>query len=418
MRVGRTGSGARDDGRVGDPPGDVIEGGRPPEHGPGWLGAPRWRRRVRPPRLGPRGRWVAGVAAALAAVVAVTLLQRGAPGSPPAAAPSPSAQTAVAPLPELAVPPPASPAPLPSSGTMTEPGYLDPVARWELFARTDTEVARIQPGLARVTRTAVPLLRSSGPVSFLVTADGALIRPLDYVPGFEVPDGRPTREMAPALALSGPMFPGPDPQHVWVTSGNALVLRPVDGGPATARISLPADTPPLLVVGDGAGGLLLPGTSGVYEARPEGLRRLSTGALLAVGPRNWMVAECNDRHRCRSELVDRATGARRDLGPALPVGPVPGLISPDGRTAALYQIEDGGHVDLDLLDIASGDVHPAHLELDQAVTPGMIAWAPDGGLFAIVAGGAIRMIDRGSGNAGPIGPPLPPVRQLAVRGTG
>jgi len=48
----------------------------------------------------------------------------------------------------------------------------------------------------------------------------------------------------------------------------------------------------------------------------------------------------------------------------------------------------------------------------------MIAWAPDGGLFAIVAGGAIRMIDRGSGNAGPIGPPLPPVRQLAVRSSG
>jgi hypothetical protein len=255
-------------------------------------------------------------------------------------------------------------------------------------------------------------------VSFLATADGALIRPLDYVPGIEVPDGRQAREMAPALSRSGPMFPGPDPEHIWVPSGDALVLRPLGGGPATARVSLPADTPPLLVVGDGAGALLLPDTSGVYEARPDGLHRLSTGALLAVGPRNWLVAECNDRHRCRSELIDRATGARRDLGPALPVGPVPGAISPDGRTAALYQIEDGGHVDLDLLDIASGDLHPADLELEQTVTPGMIAWAPDGRLFAIAAGGAIRMIDRGSGAAGPIGPPLPPVRQLAIRGAG
>jgi hypothetical protein len=132
-----------------------------------------------------------------------------------------------------------------------------------------------------------------------------------------------------------------------------------------------------------------------------------------------MVAECNDRHRCRSELIDRTTGARRDLGPALPVGSVPGAISPDGRTAALYRIEDGGHVDLDLLDIASGEQVQVDLELEQAVTPGMIAWAPDGRLFAIAAGGAIRVIDRDSGRTGPIGgPPLPPVRQLAIRTLG
>jgi hypothetical protein len=368
--------------------------------------------------MGPGGRWVAGVAAGLVAVVVVTLLQRSALESPPAAGPSPSAETAVAPLPELVVPPPASLPPLPSTGTTTGPGFLDPVARWELFARTDTEVARIQPGLARVTRTAMPRLRSTGAVSFLATANRALIRPLDYVPGFEVPDGGPARAMSPALAQSGPMFPGPDPEHVWVPSGNAFVLRPLDGGPATARVALPAGTPPVQVVSDGAGSLLLPGTGGVYEAGPGGLRRLSTGALLAVGRRGWIVAECNDRHRCRSELVDRATGAHRDLGPALPVGPEPGSISPDGRTAALYRIEDGGHVDLDLLDIASGDVHPADLEVQQTVMPGMIVWAPDGRLFAITAAGAIRMIDRGSGDAGPIGPPLPPVRQLAIRATG
>jgi hypothetical protein len=399
---------------VGDPPGgDVLESG-----GPRRLGPRRLRPRLRLPRLGPRGRWVAGVAAGLAAVVAVTLLQRNAPESSPVAAPSPSAETAAAVQPESVVPPPASLPPLPSTGSTTWPGFLDPVARWELFARTDTEVDRIQPRLARVTRTAVPPLGSTGPVSFLVAADRALIRPLDLVPGIEVPDGRPARAMAQALSQNGPVFPGPDPEHVWVPSGNALVLRPLDGGPDTARISLPADVPPLLVVGDGAGYLLIPGASGVYEARPHGLRRFSTGALLAVGPRSWMVAECNDRHRCRSELIDRATGARRDVGPPLSVGPIPGEISPDGETAALYRIEDGGHVDLDLLDIASGEIHQADLELEQTVMPGMIAWAPDGRLFAIAAGGAIRVIDRDSGRVGPIGPPLPPVRQLAIRTTG
>jgi hypothetical protein len=392
---------------VGDPAGgDVLEGGGPPRPGP-----PRLRVPGRLPRLGPRGRWVTGIAAGIAAAVALTLLQRNAP-APPVAAPSPSAAEVGTPLPEPAPVPAAS---LPRSGSMTGPGFLDPAARWELFARTDTEVDRIQPRLARVTRTAVPRLLSSGPVSFLVTPDRALIRPLDFVPGVELRDGRPARPMATTLSRSGPAFPGPDPDHVWVPSGTGLVLRPVDGGPDLARIPLPADAPAQLVIEDGSGHLLLPGPTGVYEMRPGGPHQLSPGALLAVGPRGWIVAECNDRHRCRSELIDRATGTRRDVGPPLSVGPVPGVISPDGETAALYRIEDGGRVDLDLLDIASGEVHAADVSLQQPVEQGMLAWAPDGRLFAIAAGGAIRVIDRDSGRAGPIGPPLPPVRQLAVR---
>ncbi|HEV7654644.1 MAG TPA: hypothetical protein VGP36_07895 [Mycobacteriales bacterium] len=386
---------------------DVLEGGGPPR-----AGSPRRLPRFRPPRLGPRGRWVAGIGAGLTAVLAITLLQRTAPEPVPVAAPSPSAPIA-APEPAPALAPP-----LPATGSSIGPGFLDPVAKWELFARTDTEVDRIQPLLARVTRTAVPRLLSTGPVSFLVTADRALVRPLDVVPGYEVPDGRPAREMPTALSPHGPVFPGPDPGHIWVPSGSSLVLRALDGGPDVARIVLPEDEPYQLVVVDGGGTLLVPGTSGVYEARPDGLRKLSTGALLAVGPRNWLVAECTDRHRCYSDLLDRATGARREIGPPVSVGPTVGAISPDGRTAAIYRTEDGGHVDLDLVDLASGEIRTADVELEQSVEPGMLAWSPDGRLFVIAAGGAIRMIDRDSGRAGPIGPPLPPVRQLAVRTTG
>jgi hypothetical protein len=339
----------------------------------------------------------------------VALLQRNV-GTPPVAAPSPTVEITETPEPEPAVLVPAVPA-----GSLTTAGFLDPAAQWELFARTDTEIDRIQPRVARVTRTAVPRLLSGSPVSFVVTPDRALIRPLDVVPGVELSDGGPPRPMATALARDGLMFPGPDPGHVWVEVGRSLVLRPLGGGPDTARIRMPGDGSVESPVEDGAGGLLFAGPTGVYEGRPDGLHRISTGALLAVGPSGWIVAECNDAHRCRSELIDRATGARRDVGPPLTVGPLPGLISPDGRTAALYRIEDGGHIDLDVLDVASGEVTAAGLELEQDVTVGMIAWAPDGRLFAIAAGGAIRVIDRDSGRAGPIGPPLPPVRQLAVR---
>ena len=298
---------------------------------------------------------------------------------------------------------------------MTGPGFLDPAARWELFARTDTEIDRIRPRVATVTRTAVPRLLSAGPVSFVVTADRALVRPLDFVPGVDLRDGRPPRPMAAALADSGVMFPGPDPGHLWAQSGSTLVLRPVDGGPDTARVPIPGDGTVEQPVEDGAGNLLFPGPTGVYAAGPEGLRRVSPGALLAVGPGGWIVAECNDAHRCRSELIDRTTGTRRDVGPPLTVGPMPGLISPDGRTAALYRIEDTGHIELDILDVISGEVRAADVEVEQDLTVGMMAWSPDGRLFAIAEGGAIRVIDRDSGRSGPMGPPLPAVRQLAIR---
>jgi hypothetical protein len=390
---------------VGDPAdGDVLEGGGPPRLGPGL------NLRFRPPRLGPRGRWTAGIGGALAAVVVVALLQRHAV-DPPVAAPSPTVEITATPAPEPAVLAP----PLPSSRSVTGPGFLDPAARWELFARTDTEIDRIRPRVAQVTRTAVPRLLSSGPVSFVVTPDRALIRPLDVVPGVDLRDGRPPRPMATTLAEAGLMFPGPDAKHLWVESGTALVLRPIDGGPDTARVQLPGDGTVEQPTEDGAGGLLLPGPTGVYVPGPEGLRRISPGALLAVGSRGWIVAECNDAHRCRSELIDRATGARRDVGPPLTVGPLPGLISPDGRTVALYRIEDTGHIELDILDIASGEVRAADVEVEQDLTVGMIAWSPDGRLFAVAEGGAIRVVDRDSGRAGPIGPPLPPVRQLAIR---
>lgn len=389
--------------------GDVLKGGGPPRRD-----RPRLTRRLRAPRLGPRGRWAAGIAAALAAVVALGLLQQHKPDQPATAASTTEPGTTSSPLePE----PTDSPSPLPTTGTVTGPGFFDPVAHWELFARTDTEVDRIQPRLARVTRTAVPRLGSSGPVPFLVTADRALIRPLDVVPGFDLPDGRAARPTAAALGTFGPAFAGPDPAHLWVSIDDGLVLRSLDGGPDADRIRLPRGVVGQSLVADGAGHLLYPDETGVYEVLADGLHRISPGALLAVGPRGWIVAECNDRHRCRSELVDRVTGARRDVGPPLTVGPIPGLISPDGRTAALYRIEDGGRIDLDLLDIASGEVRAADVVLEDHVTAGMLAWAPDGRLFAVAAGGALRVIDRDSGRAGPVGPPLPPVRQLAVRTT-
>ncbi|HST63696.1 MAG TPA: hypothetical protein VLM05_00790, partial [Mycobacteriales bacterium] len=261
---------------MGDPVGgDVLEGGGPPR-----LGPPR----LRLPPLGPRSRLAAGVAGALAAVLAVVLLQRGVTDPPVAAPPSPSDEAILGtPVPEPAVPPALPPAsPLPRSGTATIPGFLDPVARWELFARTDTEIDRIRPRLGRVTRTAVPGLLSTGPVSFVVTPDRALIRPLDVVPGVDLRDGGRPRAMATTLSRAGQMFPGPDPEHLWVESDMGFVLRSLAGGPDTDRIELPVAGLTAPVTDDGAGRLLVPDPTGVYSVAPGPVRRISTGALLAV----------------------------------------------------------------------------------------------------------------------------------------
>jgi hypothetical protein len=80
---------------------------------------------------------------------------------------------------------------------------------WELFGRSDGEVIRVQPARGRITRTRVPALASTGPVTFVVTATSAMIRPIDSVPGLLVPDGHPARQMPTDVSTGGPLFPGP-----------------------------------------------------------------------------------------------------------------------------------------------------------------------------------------------------------------
>ena len=60
-------------------------------------------------------------------------------------------------------------------------------AGWELFGLGPSEVVRIQLARARITRTVFPGPQSSGPVTLLAGPYQAIVRPLDYVPGYLVP---------------------------------------------------------------------------------------------------------------------------------------------------------------------------------------------------------------------------------------
>jgi hypothetical protein len=366
-------------------------------------------------RLPPVPRWLLGVLAAVVAGAGIVVAggEDGGPSGPPGAvapAVSPSAR------PSASWPAGAGPVVVTTVGR----ALLPTTDRWELFGRGAQEVVRIEVALGRVTRTVVPALRSGGPVSFLTGTGRALIRPLDLVTGYVVPDGQPAREMPPALGHGGPMFPGPDPGHVWVRSEDgarpAMVLRALDGGADRASIPLPGRTSPLEAIPDGSGHLLYAGTGGTYHARPDGLHRITTGSVLAVGPRSWLTVECDDRDRCRTVVIGRPSGSRRTIGATLdPTGPR-GVISPDGTTAAMVGSGPGGGVGLRLLDLASGASRPVDVPIGSSVIDGTVVWSPDSRwLFALGADGTLRVVDPATARVAELGVALPPLRQLTVR---
>jgi hypothetical protein len=78
---------------------------------------------------------------------------------------------------------------------------LDETTNWELLAvaggwepeADGGELIRIQFAKGMITDTRIPALDSSGPVSVLVEGGEVIIRPLDFVPGYAVPNGRSAR---------------------------------------------------------------------------------------------------------------------------------------------------------------------------------------------------------------------------------
>ena len=290
---------------------------------------------------------------------------------------------------------------------------LGVTASWELFARGAEEVVRIEPGAGRITWTAVPALLSGAPVSFVVTKDRAVVRSIDQVPGYVVPDGRAVRPLPAALSGGGAAFPGPTPDTVWLQGDATMVLRGVADGRARALVRVPETTPE--VAGDGAGGLVFRATGGVYAATPTGLRRITTGALLAVGPSRWVTLECDAIHRCRPYAIDRATGARRAVPAALTADVPRGVVAPNGRTAAMFRLRGDGTPVPYLLDLATGASRPLGVSVDQAGEDAVV-WSPDSHwLFTTATTGMITAVDPATAVPTELGVALATPGQLAVR---
>ena len=322
---------------------------------------------------------------------------------------------------------PHQPAPQPAV-TVTNLGHrlLGATARWELFGRGPGGMVAVSAGhwagdLDPGTR---PGQQRAGVVPDR-PGHQAIIRPLDYVPGYRVPDGQSPRGLSGLLNQGGPALPGPRPGQVWVLVAGvghaALVLTRPDGS-RQVSVPLPPGGPlPLSATADGSGGVLLTGNSGTFDAGPGGLHRLSLEPL-AAGPGRWLAVTCPGHHQhCHTVVIDRATGVQRVLPrQALPHTALtpwpPGLIAPDGAAAAVLELSRASQLSLHLVDLRSGADRVLDLPVSQDADNETMAWSPDSRwLFVVTDVGAVRVVNASTGQVGSLGVPLPFISQVAVR---
>jgi hypothetical protein len=302
---------------------------------------------------------------------------------------------------------------------------LDVPADWELFALGQGVLVRIQLARGRITTTPVPVSVSTDeiPAMFLVGSDRVLVRPQNDNHGYVVRDGKRPQELPEAMQGGFYLLPGPDQQHLWTnnTDGGAdstLTLVNLAGESTGVTIDVP--TYAYVQGGDGTGYLLLAGIGGMYDARPGKVYRVTTGSLRASGPTRWLTVECDESLSCANVVVDRATGHRRSLPtPITSTDSSSGIISPDGKTAALMLPSDGSSSDgIQLLDLDSGAERTVQVTQKPAGSPlgPQWAWSPDSRwLFVADASGRVIIVNRGTGRATPLGTKLVQVNQLALR---
>ncbi|MDP9093346.1 MAG: hypothetical protein M3N95_10515 [Actinomycetota bacterium] len=294
----------------------------------------------------------------------------------------------------------------------------------DLYVRTATAVVRVRLSRGRVTSTALPLLHSTGPVSFVPLPSGVLVRPLDFVPGYFIPDAGPPVLLSGPLA-NGPALPGPQPGELWVTdnsggstSASELVLLAADGSKVdSVRIPTSAFGPPNA---DGQGYLLVDDPrGGVEDVRPGGVEQLvRDGVVLASGAGRWLTAACQQGVDCPATLV--TTGG--STGSALHPQPVDaswplGRISPDGGQAAVFRGAGPERLMVALVDLHSGSARLTSVRVGANADANSIAFSPDGSwLFVADESGLLDAVNVGTGAVRGLGVVIQGALQVTVRG--
>ena len=316
--------------------------------------------------------------------------------------------------------------PVRPSVTVTDIGH--PLLRvrqgWELFGLAADSVVAIQLARGRVIRTTLPPPEGSGPVSFIVGPRSAIVRPLDNVPGYLVPDSQPAQPLTGILARGGQLMPGPRPGQEWDIAGaSSLVLIGANRRPTSTRITLPNGNWPWgSAMSDGRGDVLVASDSSgqQFDAGPHWLRPISA-LLTAVGPTRWLGMTCTSG-KCQNVVLNPATGSQRELpGPSVslrtwPMPGFPGSVAPDGLTAAVVASSGTSQVALEQISLVTGAVRPIAVPVSQNASSQTMAWSPNSQwLFVIAANGKLLAVDIRTGKVRSLRIPLPRLSQLTIR---
>lgn len=285
-----------------------------------------------------------------------------------------------------------------------------------VYALTSDSVLRLDSRAGRITRTA-GLTDSSegGSVSFLAGPDRVIVRSMDDNPGFVVVDGQPARPLTGLLAEGDFLLPGP--------RGRLWVIGQTSNGVSTARLTDLAGRRVFSTVRfrgegsfepDGKGGLLYNGVSGIYRGSDRGLRRVTTGQVVAAGAGHLLMLECDARYVCSTYLQAHGSNTRRRIGSASGDQLGSGRLSADGRYAAVAPWNAYAGPALRVTDLRSGRVL-ASLPLDVPYPVySSMTWLPDGRLLGITEG-RLFLFDPRTRKSVRSDLDLPPVTQVVLR---
>jgi hypothetical protein len=317
---------------------------------------------------------------------------------------------------------------------------------WELYGLGSDVVVTVSPAAGQITTTALPPPEGSGPVAFVLGPDEAIVRPLDNVPGFVVPDGQPARPLTGVLRGGGLLLPGPSPSQHWFVpaNSNSVLLVGPDAHPTVIR--LPRQWVAQSAMSDGRGDLLVSNQNGEQYDLGPGWLRPAGAMLVAGGPTRWLGLACPDV-RCHDVVLDSPTGPARPLagqpvhvesdGQAATVvetsgGPPssatavrlltapwpyePGTVAPDGKTAAIVVASGNDNVALDEINLSTGAITPVGVPVNQQASSQTLAWSPDSRwLFVLAANGQLVAVDARTGRPQSLGVTLPRLSAIIVR---
>ena len=277
------------------------------------------------------------------------------------------------------------------------------LGEWELFGLSSNSLVSVQFSRGQITRTVLPPALGDAPISFIVGPKQAIIRPLDNVPGYVVPDGLPARPLTGILASGGQLLPGPVADEEWYIGGNQDITLIGPQGAATGLrlAALSRQYPVQSATSDGRGYVVLFNSSGrQYDATPASLR---AGALAGRGRAQELAGPELPERPVPQRRGGRVTGTRRTLpGDGLnvvswPWPDEPGVVAPDGSFAAVTVASGAQGAALDLVNLSTGRTTTLPVPIGAVSDSTTLAWSPDSRwLFALAGNGelvAIRASD-------------------------